>query len=530
MSFGRILASLRSRGLGGSLVALRIVVRVRLRAIARSIASRWWGIRGFDTPGVARRARTGGFVGGTILTARFDGFGARLGDVLNGWRIAEALGAEFRVYWPARDLTGVHPATSVLDTAFCDAHLVDSVRLSELERVSTLHRGDLHRLSRGGCLWFDSEGRRPFVEKFTVATEDVAVPGMMSMGEAFLRIPLSERFDRIREWAQEVPPFDLAIHLRRGDIYEGDFRFGGEYANKALPLPLADRLLRGLGGDARILLVGNDLERVRSRLRSDAEVIVPADLECPGDGAADVVDFKDLCLLARSRRIIAGRSVFALIPSHIAGIQPEFPGDAIEAQDAVVDLLRFVRERATSGDPDLEVALACEYLRREYDDRLNPRIREELVEAARVADPSNPVYLLHRSASLFRSGRDGEAQRTLADAVAVGVPELCVRLLRHEFDLEPGVGLSRIWGGFLGESERATLLAASEADAWAAFYAALDSAAHGGRDRARRLLKMAFERLEHPAVASALEVLTVADTTTGPRGGSLMAPTAGELG
>lgn len=529
MFFARIRRSLRLRGGRGTLGAMRSVAGDRIHSGVRLVASRWWGVRGFDTSGAARRAGRGGFARGVVLTARFDGFGGRFGDILNGWRVAEALGSEFRVYWPDRDLSGIRPARFVFGPAFCDAHLVDTVRLANFTKVSSIRRRDLHRLSRGGLLWFDSVGRRAFVEKFTVATEDVDIPGMMSMSEAFMRIPLSERFDRVREWAQEVPPFDLAIHLRRGDIFDGDFRFGGEYANKALPLPLADRLLRGLESDARVLLVGNDLERVRSRLGAKANVLVPADLACPGDDGADVVDFKDFCLLARSRRIIAGRSVFALVPSHIAGVRLEFPGDAIEAKGAVSDLLWFIRERAVAGGADLEVSLACEYLRCEYNDQLTPAIMTELVEAARAADPSNPVYVLHRAAGLFRSSRDDDARHVLEEAADLGVPELCVRLLRHEFDLEPGVGLSRIWGGFLGELEREALCVASETDAWAAFYAALDSAVHRGLDQARELLEKSSVQLKHPAVASAREVLTLIAWGTGTRGGTLMAPTAGEL-
>lgn len=522
--------SIRTRGVAGTLGAVRIVTESRLRAVARSAESRWWGYRGLDAEGVALRARSGAFAAGTILTARFDGFGGRFGDVLNGWRVAQSLGASFRFHWPERDLTGIRHATSVFSPEFCAAHLTESVRLAGARPVSSLRRRDLRSLSQGAVLWFDSVGRRDFIDKFTIDLDDVVLPDLMTMGEAFARIPLSPRLDQVRAWASQVPPFDLAIHLRRGDIYEGDFRLGGQYANKALPLPLADRLLQGLGDGARVLLVGNDLERVRARLRTDAEVLVPADLDCPGDEEADAVDFKDHCLLTRSRRVVAGRSVFALVPSHVAGVRLELPGEVIEAEGAVTDLLRFVREGAQTGVPDLEVSLACEYLWSEYAGRLGPRDREELVEVAYRADPQNPVYILSRTAILFRDGRGTEARQTLASAAPLGTPELCVRLLRHEFDLEPGVGLTRIWGGFLGESDRATLLAAAEDDGWAAFYSALDLAASGDLDRAGRLLDAASVRLEHPAVGAAYEVLLQAGSERGPRGGSLMAPTSRELG
>ena len=532
MLLTRAVRSLSSRGLIATLALLPRLVAARSRLSARVFGSLWWDFVGLRDGRIDRLIRSGAFADGTVLTARFDGFGGRFGDVLNGWRVATALGARFRFHWPDRELTGIRDSRTVFAPEFVAAHLGTSADLQNARQVQTLHRRDLwwfHR-GQGRILWFDSVGKRPFFEKFTVVTEEFSLPSMRTMGEAFAAIPLSPRLDRVRTWASSVAPFDVTIHVRRGDILDGDFRFGGAYANKAIPIPLIEMLLRDVADDARVLLVGNGLDEVRRRLGAPGSVVVPDDLECPGEGAPDVDDFKDFCLITRSRRLVAGRSVFALIPAHVAGIVPQPAADVLDRRSAVDVLLAFVRAHREKGSTDLEVALACEYLRSEHGEQLTAEELDELVDIARVADPTNPVYPLRRAAVHHRHGAGSEAHDVLVAAAGSGVPELCLRLLRHEFDLGIGVGLARIWGGFLSEEDRDSLRAAADHDDWAAFYAALDLAANGRLEVGRALLERIASTLPHDAVGEALDVFSRIASSAGPTaGGSLMAPTREEL-
>ncbi len=526
----RVTTSLRVRGVFGSLEAARVVLAARIRRLCVGVEDRWYCRRGLSPSGLRALIEAGAFRDSTILTAKFDAFGGRFGDILNGWRVAQALGAEYRFYWPERALPGIRSAADVFSEDFVAKHALESVRLSQYRVVRFFRLRDLAAMAgRNVVLWYQSKSDELGAGKFNVATRGFQIPGLMTPGDAFAQIPLSPRLAAVREQVRSLPPFDIAVHVRRGDIYEGDFRLGGSYVDKALPLPVVERLLAGLESGSRILLVGNDLERVRSRLSNDAAVHVPSELSGPLPSGSDIDDFFDFCLLARSRRLVAGHSVFALIPSRIAGVRLELPTDLVSREELIDALLRFVR--AAPRAVDLEVALACEYLRSEYGESLSEADLEELVEISRFSDPSNPVYVLRSFTVRYRRCGGPAAAEVLRSAVDLGVPELCVRLLRQELDLQQGVGFASIWTGFLTEEDRSTLVSAACEDGWAAFYAALDVAARGDFVRARVVLDLAPDMSLHPAFIAAARVLET-PLVRHPRtsGGSLITPTREELG
>ncbi len=527
----RAASSLSVRGVFGSLAAIRGLLAGRVRRLGVAVEDRWYHRRGLGPSGLPQLIEAGAFRGATILSARFDGFGPRFGEVLNGWRVAQALGARYRFYWPERAVLGIRPAGHVFSEGFIADHALESVRLSHYRDVRFFRLRDLAAMaSHDVVLWYRSKDSELGTGKFNVASRGFQIPGLMTHSEAFAQIPLSPRLSVVREWAQSLPSFDLAIHVRRGDIYEGDFRFGGPFVDKALPLPVVERLLAGLESGSRILLVGNDLERVLTRLPSGVAFHVPSEFSLHLPLGPDIDDFLDFCLLARSKRIIAGHSAFALIPSRIAGVRLELPGDSVPREELIEVLWRFVL--ASPRIVDLEVALACEYLRNEYGESLSERELDELVEIGRLSDPSNPVYVLRSFTVSYRRSGGSVAAEALRSAVDHGVPELCVRLLRQELDLQQGVGLTRIWTGFLTEEDRSTLMSAAGHDGWAAFYAALDVAARGDLVRAREVLALAPNIVSsHPAFVAAAQVLE-SPTIRHPRmsGGSLITPTREELG
>lgn len=476
---------------------------------------------------IARWIGRGDLRGGTILSAKLDAFGGRIGDILNGWRLAEALGSRFRFYWPLRAVPGILSADRVFDAEFLAEHLVETVDLRDQRPVAVVSPRDLRRLKAGGTLLLATKSDIPGYGRFAVATRGFKIPSLMSMAEAFERVPFRQELRAIRDWSREVPEFDVAVHVRRGDIFAGDYRLGGHFAVKAIPLPLVERVLAGLPTRGRVLLVGEDPERLLQRLRPGrGEVLTPAAFVPPNQGFPGADVFRDFCLLTRARRIVAGKSVFALIPARVAGIEPTAPHQIVDAAELDDLLLDFIR--AAPGTPDLEVALACEYLRVRSPEA-TARVAPELVAAARRADPGNPVYPLWLAAASVRAGDRHAAAAILAEADRDGVPETLVRLLRNDLDITRGVGLSYIWGGFLSADDLQVLRSAANDIGWCAFLSALEYAAEGAFATAEVEVRSASGIAGHPAVRELLAILRDPPARVpSRRGGSLITPSVEE--
>jgi hypothetical protein len=525
----RIRGSLRERGLSGTLEAARIVIGVATRRSFHTMKDAAHRRAGLHQDAIESGARTGAFADGTVVTAKFDAFGGRIGDILNGMRVAEALGARFRFHWPDRDLPGIRPANEVFEEAFLRDHLVIDAPLGNHTVVRCWRLEHLAALRRGGTVWYQSkhdcgEG------KFNPTAQGFRFPGLMTFEEAFHRLPLHPRLAAVRDWSRSLPSFDVAVHVRRGDIFAGDLRIGGGYVDKMIPIPLLERIVeRSAPEDGRVLLVGNELEPVRARLRSLGRFSIPTDFEYPAEPAADLDDLRDFCMLARARRVIAGQSIFAFIPARIGGSTLEDPETLLPDEEAATALLDFVR--AHRGSPDLEVALTCEYYRWRFGGEASPEILAELHAIALEADPSNPTYVLRGVAEALRTG-DGEGARAmLEDAARTELPETIVRMTRCDLDIERGVGLVNIWGGFLTAGHRETLLRSAAASPWLAFLVAAEEAASGRFVAAARTLGLAGPILDEPAVR-ALGALVAAPPTVIPdaRGGAIMTPSAQDLG
>ncbi len=525
----RIRGSLRERGLSGTLGAARIVVGVAARCVFRTTRDAAHRQAGLRQDAIESGARMGTFADGTVITAKFDAFGGRIGDILNGIRVAEALGARFRFHWPDRDLPGIRPANEVFEGAFLRDHLIAAAPLGSHTVVRCWRLEHLASLRRGGTIWYQSkhdcgEG------KFNPTAHGFRFPRLMTFGEAFDRLPLHPRLAAVRDWSKSLPSFDAAVHVRRGDIFSGDLRIGGGYVDKMIPIPLIERIVeRSVPEDGRVLLVGNELEPVRARLRSLCRFSTPMDFAYPAEPAADLDDLRDFCILARAQRVIAGQSIFAFIPAQIGESTLENPETLLSDEEAAAALLDFVR--AHRGLPDLEVALACEYYRWRFDGETSPELLAELHAIALEADPSNPTYVLRAVAEALRVGDGESARAVLEDAARTELPGTIIRMTRCDLDIERGVGLVNIWGGFLTVGHRETLLRSAATSPWLAFLVAAEEAASGQFVAAARTLGLAGPIVDEPAVR-ALGALIAEPPTCIPdaRGGAIMTPSAEDLG
>jgi hypothetical protein len=263
-----------------------------------------------------------------------------------------------------------------------------------------------------------------------------------------------------------------------------------------------DLLLDRFAECGRVLLISNDATRLRDRLGRDAdEVLVASDvLDVGGDEHAQM--FLDFCILTSAERVIADASVFAILPALIGGGEVLSPEAVLDGRRVVEAVWGFVREEG--GRPDLEVGLACSFLEDRLGPELSDRERDELLDLAVAADPKNPTFVLARTAALLRRGDERSAEELLEGAASAGLPEYCLRLVEHSFDIVRGVGFTAIDGGFLKATDWTTLENAEMRSPWVAFYVGLHRMAQGHGERAAGSLKRAATLRDLAAAHAAL--------------------------
>lgn len=499
--------------------------RYRLRSLGDMLNDLWHLCLLGGERGLHASIQRGDFSQSIVLSAKFDAFGGRLGDVISAWRLADALDARLKLFWADRDLDGIRPAEEFFAPEFIARHLVLEPELSDHRVVRAWRPRDLVLLRREGAkAWYQSKHDEG-AGKFQIETRRFTLPAVMSHGDAFAQIRFVPELELIRAHARTVGPFELAIHVRRGDMFRGHFRLGGHFVDKALPLPILRLLLATT--DEPVLLVGNEMDAVRERL-GDRSIVTPSDIGYPGEGTAVRDDFYDFCLLTHCRTIVAGKSVFARIPALVGGGALLSAEDLLTRRQMYDAIDAFVTE--ADGTIDLEVALACAYSRVRFPDMHTLVSVARLRKIAHFADPFDPDIALAQAAAHLQVGDRSAATETFERLAAADGPETCLTLLRNEFDLDRGVGLSAVFGGWMTMADWPALLKVSAADPWAAFYTALRSTVEGDRETANAMLPRFDALMSRPAVAEAASIVQDPPVQPAVRGGLLISPAPGDWG
>lgn len=515
-SLGRASHLVRTlRRIGPARFLRTAVQRLRQESLARSA----WPLRGRSGPALsgrrlARAIEDGEFKEARILSAKFDAFGGRLWNLLNAMRVADALGAQMRFYWPMRPLDGIRPAEEVFAADFLREHLVGAVDLPSLRNVRTWTGEDLaHLRGSSATVWYEAKHRDPAFDKFDIATRGFRFRRLPTYQQAFAALRFDPALERVREAVETLGRFPVGVHARRGDVYRGDFRLGGQGARKAIPLPIVELLLERAPGGGPTVLISDDAARIRDRLRVDPSRVLIASEVIDAAGSELEQMFLDFCLFTRCDEVFAGTSVFAIIPTHIGGGRVVPPDDVLDPATIRAAVTTFVEREA--GRPDLEVALACVYLQDRFRGQLSEQERDRLLGIAVGADPENPGLLLAQVARHLRRGRDDLADELFEHARTAGAPEYAIRLTEHSLDISRGVGLGMIDGSFLDPQDWDTIEDHARAGApWAALYLALRCLALGDRERAASLLDVAMRLPEVDAPAAAQELLVRSEGLT----------------
>lgn len=469
------------------------------------LANRLWAQR-YTPDRLSDLVRARAFAEREVLAFREDGFGMRMGEILNAWRIAQGFGARFVFMWPARDIDGIRPAELVFSSAFRQSHLVEERDLDAYRQVGTWRPSDVRALHRGSVrgVWSISKRSHSHKKKFVLGTDGIELPALMSMREAFDAIDFVPDLAEIRARSQAQPEIDVAVHVRRGDIVaEGSSgSLDAAQTHKAIPLALIDRLVESsVTQGRRVAVFGNGAAPLGLRERY-AEVLTADDVVVVDQARTDLVDFRDFCLLTRVREVIAAGSAFAMVPTLIGNGSRITVDDCFDLETQHALILRQLQQEKL---PPSEVIVAVAHLLRREDRYLDSTKPLEVLEAAVAAEHDNPLLRIGYAARLMpEADRAEEALRRSMP----GPPAL--RLIRSARPSEGASPQLAAVGGPLVQNHHWTALEESETTGpWMDFVIGLRWLARGLRDSAIERLSRAEIGDEDPVAHSAIAELTL---------------------
>lgn len=479
----------------------------RGHAMKSRSAERFWARR-YSPERLRRLILAGAFARREVLAYRDDGFGMRMGELLNAWRIAAGFGARFVFLWPTTGNDGIRPADAVFSDDFRAEHLRSDMDPADYREVGTWRPSDIRALHRGPTrgIWSISKRSLSPKKKFVLGTEGIELPPLMTMREAFDAIGFVPELREIRDRTAAMPEIDVAIHIRRGDIVAEDSwaTFDGTYAHKAIPLALVDHIVElELRRGRRVAVFGNGVGPLKLASRHPDALSADDVLEVT-EGRADLIDFRDFCLLTRAREVVSAGSAFAMVPTLIGGGRRSTIDDLLDLPTQDRLLLQQLREHESSP---AEVVIAVAHMLRRQSPHLDPAREHEALTAAIAADRTNPILPLALAVRLLErddtAGAVGTLRASLPGRAAARLMAASSGASGADVPLLAGRG-----GCFVNADQWSVLEESQVDDAWIDLVAGLRMLATGRHALGCERLVRAAVELEDPDVREALAALT----------------------
>ena len=431
-------------------------------------------VHGYSSGRIARLVRNRAFCGKEVLASHHTGMGHRFADLVNAKRIADALGAKLVLEWPMNihcAWHGIRPAEDVFSPDFVERHLVVGRRLSDyhLVRRRDVRVSDVRAFRRR-----DMKGMR-IHRSSAVNLNWRNAPRLASCAEAFSAVPLSARLEAVRSYVRDsVRSFDVAIHIRRGDVYGGLSRLGGTYIGKAIPLPLVRAILERIGGDKAVLLVGDDRELI-GQLSTESGATSVYDYSYLGTREKDKDDMFDICVLAKCKRVIGGSSAFVTTAAMIGASDFQSPEQVLTNDEMQSLLLGYIGSPASMRENPREVAGACQYASHLLGKSISSDERRLILRTASQADPESPEFLLGLTAMLLEDGLTDMAVELIERAsLKSSAPSTMLALceLQNKEGIKALSHLSKHAGSMLSVGAWEVLEGRSALSPWLMFYVA----------------------------------------------------------
>lgn len=365
-----------------------------------------------------------------IVAMRSDGLGERLNAFVTGIYLARRLGWPFGFRWAsavhADAIAFGKPAvqTHILGHAVVAADQLFSKEFIERFQVPSqwrprefkplsgkkMEKATLNSIGSAGFRGWRAPPQdvRPMLE------EQLRPSPEFSYRQAFDTIGFSPEAQKSLQagYRVQLPRRVVALHLRSGDVFYGEYRKFAKYSYKGLTLPLAKALIAKQQKKGRgVLLFGQD-NRVLDYLKEEFGVLLARDHMpsfCTTDHQRALFD---VALMSRAEKIFAGTSGFARLAALVGGAKVRQPHDLfpVEEQSAM-----SIADLSENGDLYHPLQTAFAYWYAYYCARRAKTYQEAVSLLARAYeyDPENQLYPIVMAALHFRNQRPAEGERVL---------------------------------------------------------------------------------------------------------------------
>lgn len=357
-----------------------------------------------------------------VVANRTDGLGERLNAMLNALWMSELCDAGFRFTWSDRfadDLThAIVPAERMFGTSFLADHLIAEEDAAGIWPQTEMKRSfDSIRwtLSQTGMI---ASPRALLTDVVT----DMPDADASALQRAFRRIEFSPEVNHAIAVARDtkIRPGAVALHLRSGDIFFGEYRKYLNYTYKGITLPIAKEIVRHFVGQGQdVYIFGQDSESIAHIAQScggiDSDTLNTAEtakMERHQKAIYDVV------LLSRFATIVGGSSGFSRQASWIGGGTVLSPQELFPASVHHAVSMSDLAGHASTYHP---MHLAFGYWYAFFYGRKGrpPGENIALLEKAIAFDPDNELYYFVLSSLLARNGDEARSGEVLRDLFAV---------------------------------------------------------------------------------------------------------------
>ncbi len=363
----------------------------------------------------------------SIIASRADGLGERLNAMLNAIIIAKTFGYKFGYIWKdevhanhfqkdaegKKNLVGhaIVAENDFFDTSFIERYSCDKVYTKNIKDITGKQTYvSLHELIEKHKLTGFRSPRLELKEHFH---DELLINSTFSYGDAFNFIKFNEPLSRSINFAKTIIQDDyIAIHLRSGDVFYGEYRKFLHYTYKGIVLPLAKAIIaKHLKEGTKVIVFGQDLE-ILKYLKNTYNIITVDDFEVYKTFDETQKAMFEIVLMSKAKQIVAGSSGFAKLASWISGQDVKLPVNFFSADEQTI----IIKDDLTvHGDayPKLQTSFAYWYAY--FYGRKHKKMQDIdfFLTKAYEYDPQNELYPLVLASLQYKEKLDKKAEKTI---------------------------------------------------------------------------------------------------------------------
>lgn len=368
----------------------------------------------------------------TVIMARADGLGARLGALVNGAYLSKILNCDMKCVWAkshyAQDYRvddvnilgmSMDPVEEIFSKEFVDHCVIDNGRANDGSKIRQARNAFRCQVLNGN---FSDAPEKIHAPLLIDCTRDSGFLGLnpnlapnkdFGLRQAFYSLPFHQRIQSVIDMALQVrlPAKVAAIHLRTGDLVYGPvYRkiLGGAMTaalDRVVSLPLAKMAAKMLVDEGFEVVAFSEDTKMLEILMNEfpAKLHPPSEFLSDGELSITQRGIFEMVLMSRAEMIFAPKlSAFSCLSSAI-GSQAEYRViHSLFTQDEMLNFYLTDLEANKGLYPPLNAAAAYKQLYVLYSKQQEPAFLLGLLDQAAELDPDNEFYPFYQAVEYYR--------------------------------------------------------------------------------------------------------------------------------